>query len=355
MGALGHGGALRTLFLSFLVPQAARLSPLRLALLAVSVARAQGSAAESLDFLSQAFAGALALDDAGKTAPAVADKDRRAALEGLVVVRAEAGRLMVRLARAEEAKALLASVQAATESMPGADPAVLAGYHGLAAEFYQAKGNHIEFYRNGLLFLAHSRPGSIPEAELAHVGLSLGLSALVGDGIFNFGELLNNPIIGRLALQHPWLSALLLAFNNGDLPAYHAIVAREAAAIAQHPVLVANQAKLREKISIMTLLAILFRRAPHDRTLPFAEIAASTGLTEKEVEMMLMRALSLNLIRGDIDEVDRKVRVTWILPRVLGKDDLQGFIAQIDDWNKRANETLGFMTAETPELFVAGN
>ena len=39
-----------------------------------------------------------------------------------------------------------------------------------------------------------------------------------------------------------------------------------------------------------------------------------------QVELLVMKALSLGLVKGFIDEIDQKVSLTWVQPRVL---DLQ--------------------------------
>ncbi len=36
-----------------------------------------------------------------------------------------------------------------------------------------------------------------------------------------------------------------------------------------------------------------------------------------KVELLVMRALSLELIKGFIDEIEQKIHVTWVKPRVL--------------------------------------
>jgi len=41
-----------------------------------------------------------------------------------------------------------------------------------------------------------------------------------------------------------------------------------------------------------------------------------------EVEMLVMKAMSLELVRGSIDEVDQTVNITWIMPRYLSMDHL---------------------------------
>ena len=45
------------------------------------------------------------------------------------------------------------------------------------------------------------------------------------------------------------------------------------------------------------------------RTIPLSDIAARTKLDTDGVEFLLMKALSLNLIKGKIDEVQQTVQV----------------------------------------------
>ena len=42
-----------------------------------------------------------------------------------------------------------------------------------------------------------------------------------------------------------------------------------------------------------------------------------------DVESLIIRALSLNLVKGTIDEVDEKVHMTWVQPRVLSVDQVR--------------------------------
>ena len=44
-----------------------------------------------------------------------------------------------------------------------------------------------------------------------------------------------------------------------------------------------------------------------------------------DVESLVMRALSLDLVKGMIDEVDEKVHMTWVQPRVLNTEQVGVF------------------------------
>ena len=56
-----------------------------------------------------------------------------------------------------------------------------------------------------------------------------------------------------------WLYQLLVAFNTGDLDLYDQLCVKYAAELNAQPALVANERKLREKITILSLMEIIFR------------------------------------------------------------------------------------------------
>ena len=41
-----------------------------------------------------------------------------------------------------------------------------------------------------------------------------------------------------------------------------------------------------------------------------------------QVELLVMKALSLGLVKGSIDQVDKKVHMTWVQPRVLDRNQV---------------------------------
>ena len=103
----------------------------------------------------------------------------------------------------------------------------------------------------------------------------------------------------------------------------------------------------------MSLIDLVFRLPSSSRvSIPFSRIATETQLPVEEVEYLIMKALSLDLIKGDIDQVDQKARITWVQPRVLGKDQIDGLRERLDEWSNKV-VTVGERTIkDNKELMV---
>ncbi len=65
-----------------------------------------------------------------------------------------------------------------------------------------------------------------------------------------------------------------------------------------------------------------------------------------------MRAMSLGLIRGSIDEVDQVVHVTFIKPRVLSATQIAGLRDRTAAWADKVKSSLLFVEEHTRELFA---
>ncbi len=69
-----------------------------------------------------------------------------------------------------------------------------------------------------------------------------------------------------------------------------------------------------------------------------------------EIEHLVMKALSLKLVRGYIDEVDQTVTITWVQPRVLSLAQVGDMEQRMLQWADDVRGTLLFMEGETSEL-----
>ena len=101
----------------------------------------------------------------------------------------------------------------------------------------------------------------------------------------------------------------------------------------------------------MAVMELVFQRNPHDRKLSFSEIAAATSLPLDQVEWVLMKALSLGLIKGVINQVQENILVSWVQPRVLETSQIESLKTRIQAWTGKVAETITFIEGQTPELF----
>jgi len=83
----------------------------------------------------------------------------------------------------------------------------------------------------------------------------------------------------------------------------------------------------------------------------FQTIAEETRLPLNEVEHLVMKALSLKLIKGSLDQVEQKAVITWVQPRVLSREQIGGLAKRLEDWVdklKNVEEKIA------PEVLVQG-
>jgi 26S proteasome regulatory subunit N9 len=266
-----------------------KLNKLALARLQVAVAR------QMTDTAQQAFFCKMAAEECSKD-------DKQASS----FIMCELAQLHLDAGQVPEAKERLDEAATFLESAAGIDAGVQAAYYRAWASYYKIKGPAAEFYKHALLLLAYEPLSSMSDADALTISFDLGIAALVGEGLYNFGELLEHPVVTTLEqTEFAWLADLLRAFNAGDIPQYESLVMSHHAKLEEQPALLANTTFLKEKITLMCLTETLFQRIgpSGDRTVPFEVIASAANLPVDQVEFLVMRALSLKLIRGIIDQV----------------------------------------------------
>jgi 26S proteasome regulatory subunit N9 len=187
----------------------------------------------------------------------------------------------------------------------------------------------------------------LPAETRAALSVDLCLAALLGENVYNFAELLAHPIVESLNDgPFAWLMDVVKAFNEGDLHEYDQLCVKHAAALNAQPALVANERRLREKITILSLLQIIFKLPAEHREISLSDIAVKTKLTTDGVEYLLMKALSVHLIEGIIDQVESKVIVTWVQPRVLLRSQIAELAGRLDGWIEKVSAVESNLTDE---------
>ncbi|XP_042474532.1 26S proteasome non-ATPase regulatory subunit 13 homolog B-like [Zingiber officinale] len=271
--------------------------------------------------------------------------------EPILYVKMQIAALNLEKGNQKECKKLIDEGKSTLDNMTDVDPSVHASYYWISSQYHKSQKEFAEFYKSALLYLAYTSVESLSASFKLDLSFDLSLSALLGDNIYNFGELLAHPIINSLiGTKVEWLYHILQAFNSGNLIRYQELCKIHNAALTAQPALVENERKLLEKINILCLMEIIFSRPSEDRTIPLSIITERTKLSIEDAEYLLMKALSVHLIEGIVDQVEGTVYVSWVQPRVLGIPQIKSLHDRLDSWVGKVRTALSTVEAETPDL-----
>ncbi|CDO92052.1 unnamed protein product [Kluyveromyces dobzhanskii CBS 2104] len=216
---------------------------------------------------------------------------------------------------------------------------VTGAYYSCNASYYQAKKDFNNFYYTSLLFLSttssEEQQQHLTTLEQQQLAYNLCIAALLGDNIYNFGELLQHPIISSIAndKEYEWLFRFLNALTEGDFHKFDEISQER---IPKVPILAQHESFLRQKICLMTLVESVFAKSV--RTLSFQDIADATFLPVDSVEHLVMRSISLGLLKGSIDQVQQLVTITWVQSRIINQEQIKKMRENLVKWQDEVNK-----------------
>ncbi|KAL9094811.1 MAG: hypothetical protein Q9165_002760 [Trypethelium subeluteriae] len=270
--------------------------------------------------------------------------------DAFVYASVAAASIKLRLEHFQDARQDLDHAESILDSFDSVETVVHASFYEVNADYYHARQEFAAYYRNALRYLACIDLASLSPQDLQTRAYDLSIAALVSDSIYNFGELLLHPILDSLnGTPHAWLRDLLFAFNRGDLAAWGLLEQH----MGQDALLAEKATFLYQKISLAALTETAFRRPPHDRAMGFDVVAASTNVNEDEIEHLVMKALSLGLLRGTIDQVARVARINWVQPKVLDMTQVEGMRGRLKDWDASVNQLGNWIEGVGKDVWAA--
>merc|ERR1712071_664917 len=121
-------------------------------------------------------------------------------------------------------------------------------------------------YRASLRYLGCTEVAQLSKEEQAGHAFYLSLAALLGDKIFNFGELLAHEVLQSLkGGENEWLIELLQTFNSGDVTKFKQLKPKW----SKQADLLNQEALLFQKVCLLCLMEMVFRREATGRVIPF--------------------------------------------------------------------------------------
>jgi len=237
------------------------------------------------------------------------------------------------------AKQTLVKAKEKLDATTGVDASVYSTYYRAWASYYKLVNVPEEFYQYAIKYIAYTQLDSIPKQTLVELAFDLGIAALVGETIFNFGDLLEHPVIESLqGTDNQWMADVIYTFNTGNITKWKELQNQYSQHLNSHAALTRKHELLDRKIRLMALVELAFSRTSGDRNIQFDDISRICQVDD--VEMLIMRALSLGLIRGDIDEVSNYFSAVWVQPRILNMEQIADMGKRLDQWETKVKKSL---------------
>ncbi|KAL3797138.1 hypothetical protein HJC23_000476 [Cyclotella cryptica] len=230
---------------------------------------------------------------------------------------------------------------------------VHSSFYETAMTYRKAVGPPEGYYKEAIQYVAYTNLSELSQGDRYNLAIDLSLSALTGEGVFNFGEVVTSgaPILKALeGTEMGYLVKLLECGSRGDVIGFQAVADANREAIARQPSLVSRAEAVKEKITLLALVNMVFERPSLERTLLFEDIADRVGVPLEQVEWVIMRALSLKLIEGTMDQVEQTVDVTWVMPRVLNAMQMEELASRFGEWAVKVSKTRDYMLEHTGAL-----
>jgi 26S proteasome regulatory subunit N9 len=112
----------------------------------------------------------------------------------------------------------------------------------------------------------------------------MALAAVCGDNLFNFGEIVTTPILSCLKdTPNQWLYELVLCMNDGDINIFNNVINTHKDLYYTHPALVNCHQKIQQKIVLLALLNMIFKRPSFDRCVSYQDIAKVAQIPLEQV------------------------------------------------------------------------
>lgn len=230
-------------------------------------------------------------------------------------------------------------------STEGEVAAVHSAYYQTAMDLYKRIGPADAFYKQAIQFLHYTPPVEVEDAK--SLARDLCLAALVGKGVYNLGTVVyeNSELLETLKGETDgFLVELMESAAVGNVGAFEAL--------ETHRVYLESNGcdikAIQEKILLLGLVNLVFEKESGERTMAFTDIAKRLQVDLEQVEWIAMKALSLGLIKGSMDQVDGIIDVTWVMPRVLDQKMMTALSKRFGEWSDKVSETKDFMGERIP-------
>jgi len=254
----------------------------------------------------------------------------------------------------EQCLKLLKKSQLTLQKNPTFDDLVHSNYYRVLLQYDKMMKNHTSYYNNAFQYMAYTKKqAQISEEEKIILARDLAIAGLSSGEIFCLDELLSSPLWESVKKNEQIVvyDEILEAVNIGNITQFKRICKQK----TLPEVLADSNATtvLEKKICVTALMDLVFNLPMDRRTISFDEVSRRCEILEAQVEPMVMHALSKDLVGGMIDQVERTIHFTHVMPRNLGLQRVKNMTTKMDTWLEKIQNMEDLVTEKTLDQLVS--
>jgi 26S proteasome regulatory subunit N9 len=226
---------------------------------------------------------------------------------------------------------------------------VHATHYETAMVFYKRVGPPDVYCQQVLQYLNYYAPTDTTTTNNKDTALAVDLvvAALIGKTVYHLTQVEQTLLVQEtLAKQQEshhqfhWLYQLLHVIAHGKINDFATLTRQYAKQLEQEqPLLMQYSSVLQEKMVLLALVKHVFDQPSSERIFELETLAQVLQLPAvDQVEWVIMRAFSVHLLEGSMDQVDGTLKVTWVSPKSLTTEQLQQLGARFENWSSKVKE-----------------
>lgn len=246
----------------------------------------------------------------------------------------------------------LTEIRRQVERHGDTEPKVYSNMANVFGLYYNRRDDFENYFKSCMQYLAYTPAEDMLEKEKKELSIKMGMSILLGKNVFNITELLDKEVILSLVgTEYEWLYKLMTSLAKGNITEFESTFNGNLKVIMEKfPKVYKQKTYLEQKVRIIGFLELIFTLGKDERSIPFEKIASTCQIDQKDVELLLLKSLSLELVKGTIDEVSQVVHIEWAMPRHLNKDHLEIMHKKMQVWEAKMEDVIRMCEEKAVEL-----
>ena len=219
-------------------------------------------------------------------------------------------------------------------------------YH-LKCDYIWKKKEYSSYTRAVLTFIAYVKKESLGLETLIDLAEKCILSALIGEDLLNFNEVINSELFNVLknSTEKHYLCEIAVLFNSGKIEELAHTIHSHMRQI-ENSILRPFLHKIEKNVRVISLCDHIFlspNRFTH-QSMSFEEISRVAKIAPTEVESLLIYVLSTETMKGHIDQVSQTFHVYSIKPRALDAMRIEQLKDKFQAWGSNVSNVLSLVS-----------